>query len=158
MADYRPLIPRKPLVLVSLLVAFLAVTALFVPAFSAHVSTMNKVSIDATSTDYSLADDGDLRVEITVDNPTRTAFTAKNGLLYGKVDGERVTGLGIEVASTTVPSGETETVTAHMTVKEEYHDEVAAAIESGRFRVTGRLKGTMQDAQVMIEVGEENDD
>jgi hypothetical protein len=157
MTDYRPVIPRKPLALGSFLVALLAVTALFVPAFSAHVSVMNKVNIDATSTHYSLEDDGDLRIEITVDNPTRSAFTAKHGLLFGKVDGERVTGLGVDVVPTTVPSGETKTVTARMTVKEEYRDEVAAAIETGRFQVTGRLKGTMQDAQVMIEVGEEND-
>lgn len=157
MTDYKPVIPRKPFALGSFLLVLLVVTALFVPAFSAHVSVMDKVNIDATSTHYSFTDDGDLLVEITVDNPTRSAFTVTNGLLFGKVDEKRVTGLGVEVVPTTVPSGETRTVTARMTVKEGYRDKVAAAIESGRLQVTGRLKGTIQDARVMIEVGEEND-
>lgn len=158
MTDYTAVVPRKPFALGSFLLVLLAVTALFVPAFSAHVAVMNKVSIDATATDYALSENGEnVVVDIRVRNPTRSAFTAAYGQLYGKVGDEQLTGLGVEVEKTTIPAGETKTVTVRISVKDGHLEEMADAIDSGRLTVTGQLEGTIQDAQVMIEVGEEND-
>ena len=158
MTDHKPVVPRKPFALGSFLLALLAVTALFVPAFSAHLAVMNKVSIDATATGYALSEDGErVIVDISVRNPTRSAFTAAYGQLYGEVGDEQLTGLGVEVEETTIPPGETATVTTRISVKDGHREELADAIESGRLQVTGQLEGTIQDARVIIEVGEEND-
>lgn len=158
MTDYRPIVPRKPLALGSFFLALLAVTALFVPAFSAQLAVMNRVSIDAAATDYALSEDGEqVVVDIRVRNPTRSAFTAGHGQLYGQVGDEQLTGLGVEVEKTTIPPGETATVTARISVADGHREEMADAIESGQLEVTGQLEGTIQDEHVRIEVEEETD-
>lgn len=149
---------RKPITTGSFLVVALVAAALFVPTFSAHVAVMNTVSIDATPTDYAVSDDGDhVVVQIRVDNPTRSAFTARYADLYGKIDGERVTGFGMEVEETTIRAGETGTVTARVSIEEGQRQRVADAVESGELGVSGLLQGTIRDEQVEIEVTEGQD-
>lgn len=158
MTDRTRFAPRKPVTTGSFLLVALVAVVLFVPTFSAHVAVMNTVSIDATPTDYAVSDDGDwVVVEIHVENPTRSGFTASYADLYGKVDGERVTGFGSEVGETTVPSGETGTVTARVSIADGEREAVASAVESGRLRVSGLLEGTIRNEQVEIDVTEGDD-
>lgn len=150
--------PRKPFTLGSFLLVALVATALFVPTFSGHTAVMNKVSIDATATDVALSEDEKhVVVEIRVENPTRSAFTAQFGTLYGKVGDEHLTGLGVEVEETEIPAGETRTVTARVEIKDGYREETADAIESGELTVTGQLRGTIQEVDVQIDVTEGDD-
>lgn len=159
MNDRTSLRPRKPLTTGSFLVVLVAGAALFAPTMSAHIAVMNAVNIDATPTDYALSDDGDaVVVEIRVHNPTRSAFTASYGELYGKFDGTTVTTLSVEVEDTTVPAGGTETVTARIAIADGYREEAAEAVESDRLRVTGLLEGRIQDVEVEVEVAEGGDD
>jgi hypothetical protein len=158
MPDSTPFRPRKPFVLGSFLLVALVAVGLFVPTFAGHTAVMNKVSIDATTTDYHVADDGEtLVVQVRVRNPTGSAFTARYASLYGNVDGKQLTSLGVEIRETTVPAGETKTVTAHVGIKDGYSEEVADAVESGTLRVTGQLRGSIQDAEVQIDVTEGDD-
>lgn len=159
MSDRTPFRPHKPLTLGSFLVVALVAVVLFVPTFSAHVAVLNTVSIDATPTEYALSEDGEtLLVQIAIDNPTGSAFTASYGLLYGKIDGEQVTGSGVDVEEATIPAGETGTVTVHVSVEEGRSDEVAEAIESGTLHVSGQLRGSIQDKDVQIGVTEDSDE
>ncbi|WP_135826937.1 hypothetical protein [Halorussus ruber] len=158
MTDRTRFSPRKPVTLGSFLVVALVAVALFVPSFSAHVAVMNAVSIDGTPTDYAVSDDGDhVVVDIRVHNPTRSAFTARYGDLYGKIDGEQVTGFGMDVEETTIPSGESGVVTARISIEDGEREAVADAVESGRLHVSGVLEGTIQDKQVEIDVTEDDD-
>lgn len=158
MTDRTGFSPRKPITMGSFLLVALVAAALFVPTLSAHIAVMNTVSIDATPTDYAVSDDGDyVVVQIQIQNPTRSEFTARYGDLYGKVEGERVTGFGMEVEETTVPSGETRTVTARISIEEGRRDEVADAVESGQLHVSGLLQGMIKDEDVEIEVTEGKD-
>jgi hypothetical protein len=158
MTDRAKFAPRKPITLGSFLLVALVAVALFVPSFSAHVAVMNAVSIDATPTDYAVSDDGDhVVVEIRVQNPTRSAFTARYGDLYGKIDGEQVTGFGIEVEETAIPSGETGTVTARISIEEDEREAVADAVKSGRLHVSGILEGQIRNKQVEVDVTEDDD-
>lgn len=153
-----PFRPRKPLTLGSFLLVTLAATALFVPAFAGHTAVMNKVSIDATTTDVALSEDGThVVVDIRVENPTGSAFTAKYGDLYGKQGDTLLTSLDVEVEETTIPAGETRTVTARVGIKDGYREEAADAVESGELGVTGQLRGTIQDVDVQIDVTEGED-
>lgn len=159
MSEFDSLRPRKPLTLGSFLLVALAAMVLFVPTFSAHLAVMNAVSIDATVSEVAVSEDGeDLLLSIRVHNPTRSAFTASYGLISGSVDGERVTELGIEVEETTIPSGETKSVPVRVGIEDGYGEEIADAVESGRLDVTGNLEGSIQDAQVEVEVTEGEDD
>ncbi|WP_158057444.1 hypothetical protein [Halorussus halophilus] len=145
--------PEKPLTVASFLLVALIATALFVPTLSAHISVMNKVSIEATPVEYETADGGETLVAtIRIDNPTRSAYTVSFGRLYGNVEGAAVTKLGAEVDETTVPPDETETVTARLAIKDGESERVAEAIESGTLTVTGQLQGTIEDHEVEIEV------
>lgn len=159
MSDWIPYKPQAPLALGSFLVVALVAVVLFVPTFSAHVAVLNTVSIDATPTEYALSEEGEtLIVQIAIDNPTGSEFTASYGLLYGKIDGETVTGSGVEVEETTIPAGEAGTVTARISVEEGRSEEVADAIESGTLHVTGQLRGSMRNEDVQIGVSEETDE
>lgn len=159
MSDRNPLWPRKPVTVGTFLVIAVVAVALFVPTLSAHLAAMNTVSIDATPTDYAVSDDGEtLLVEIRVDNPTRAAFTASYGNLYGKVGDRQVTSLVTDVEETTIPSGETETVVARIGIEDDNRETVAEAVEAGTIAVTGQLEGTIQNARVEIEVTTEGDD
>lgn len=158
MTDRMRFLPRKPVTMGSFLLVALVAVALFVPTFSAHIAVMNSVSIDATPTDYAVSEDGDhVVVQIRIENPTRSEFTASYGDLYGKVDGEQVTGFGMELEETTIPAGETKTVTARVSIKDGERETVADAIESGRLDVSGLLQGTIKDGEVEIEVTEGED-
>lgn len=158
MSDRTSLRPRKPLTTGSFLALAVVAAALFVPTMSAHVAVMNAVSIDATPTGYDVADDGDeLVVHIRVENPTRSAFTASYGELYGDVNGTTVTTLGVEVEDATVPAGGTATVTARLGVAAEHREQAVEAVESDRLRVTGLLQGQIQDVDVDVAVEEDDD-
>lgn len=158
MTDRTLFQPRKPFTLGSFLLVALVATALFVPTFSGHTAVMNKVSIDATTDSVALSEDGKhVVVEIRVENPTRSAFTARFGNLYGKEGETLLTGLGMEVEKTTIPAGETRTVTARIEIKEGYREEIADAIESGKLDVSGQLRGTIQDVEIQIGVTEGDD-
>lgn len=154
--DRTSLRPEKPLTVASFLLVAVVAVALFVPTLSAHLSVMNKVSIEATPIEYETTDDGETLVAtIRVDNPTQSGYTVSYGRLYGNVDGETLTKIGAEVDESTVPSGETETITARLTVKEGKSDSVEQAIEAGTLTVTGQLQGTIEDHEVEIEVTDE---
>ncbi|UPV99631.1 DUF916 domain-containing protein [Halorussus gelatinilyticus] len=158
MADRTLLRPRKPVTMGSFLVVALVTAALFVPTFSGHLAVMNTVSIDATATDVAMSEDGDqLVVQIRIHNPTRAAFTASYGQLFGKVEGTQLTGTGNEVEETTVPAGETRTLTARISVPEEHRDRAARAAKAGNIVVTGQLDGRIRDQRVEVEVTEETD-
>lgn len=152
-----PFEPRKPILLGSFVLVAIVTVAVFVPTLSAHISVMNAVSIDATPTEYAVSDDGEtLVVTVRVDNPTRSAFTASYGQLYAEIDGEEVTELST-VEETTVSSGGSVRVTVDLDIEDGYGDRVADAVESGRLTVYGTLDGTIQDAQVRVEVVEGDD-
>lgn len=158
MTDRLLLAPRKPRTLWSFLLVALIATALFVPTFSGYTAMMNKVNIDATTTDVALSEDGErVVVDIRVENPTGSAFTARYGSLYGKVDDRLLTGLGVEVETTKIPPGETRTVTARIEKKDGHGDELEDAVESGELAVTGQLEGTIQEADVEVQVTEGDD-
>lgn len=155
----QPLWSRNLVTLGSFFLVAAVTVALFVPTFSAHVAVLNTVSIDATPTSYAVAEDGEhLLVEIEVHNPTRSAFTAEYGNLYGKIGDEQVTTLGLDVTETKIPPGETRTVPVRIGIEDGHRDEVTDAIESGRLAVTGQLQGTIQSEDVEVEVTEEGDD
>lgn len=159
MSDRNPLRPRDPATVGTFLVVAVVAVALFVPTLSAHLATMNTVSIDATPTDYAVTDDGEtLVVEIRVHNPTRAAFTASYGNLYGKVGDQQVTSLVTDVDEKTIPSDETGTVVARIGIEEEHRETVVEAVESGEIAVTGQLDGTIQNERVEVEVTTEGDD
>ncbi|UPV73583.1 DUF916 domain-containing protein [Halorussus limi] len=158
MTDRTLFRPRKPVAMGSFLLVALVAAALFVPTFMGHLAVTNAVSIDATATDVALSEDGErLVVRIEVHNPTRAAFTATYGQLYGKVGGTKLTGTGYEVERTTIPAGETRTVTARVSVPEEHRERAAEAVEAGAVVVTGQLEGSIRDQRVEIEVTEETD-
>lgn len=159
MSDRNSIRPRKPITLGTFLLVAGVTVALFVPTLSAHIAVMNTVSIDATPTDYSVTDDGEtLVVELQVENPTRADFTASYGTLYGQVGGQQVTSLVTEVEETTVPSGETRTVTVRVGIEEDHRKLAADAVESDRLAVTGQLRGTIENERVEIEIDAEGDD
>jgi hypothetical protein len=159
MSDRNPIWPRKPITLGTFLLVAAVAMALFVPSLSAHIAVMNTVTIDATPTDYAVTDDGEtLVVELQVHNPTRADFTAAYGNLYGKVGDQQVTSLVVDVDETTIPSGETRTVTARVGIEEEHRETAIDAVESGQLAVTGQLKGTIENERVQIEVTTEGDD
>ncbi|MFC4449788.1 hypothetical protein [Halorussus aquaticus] len=146
---------QRPTAVGSFLLVALVATMLFVPTFSAHVAVMNKVSIDATATEVATSDDGSqLVVEIRVRNPTRSAFTASYGRLYGKVGNRTLTTPGVELDGGAIGAGETGTVTARIEIADGSREEAAAAVESERLRVVGQLEGTIQDVNVRIDVTE----
>jgi hypothetical protein len=159
MSDRNSLRPRKPVTLGTFLVVAIVASVLFVPTLSAHIAVLNTVSIDATPTDYAVTDDGEtLVVELRVHNPTRADFTAAYGTLYGKVGDQQVTTLVTDVEETTVPAGETRTVTASVDFTDEHRETAAEAAESGQLAVTGQLRGTIQNERVEIEITMEGDD
>jgi hypothetical protein len=159
MSDRNPIWSRKPITLGTFVLVAAVTVALFVPVLSAHIAVLNTVSIDATPTDYAVTDDGEsLVVELQVHNPTRADFTAAHGSLYGKVGDQQVTSLITDVEKTTIPSGETGTVTARIGIEEEHRETAIDAVESGRLVVTGQLKGKIQNERIEIEVNAEGDD
>lgn len=158
MTDRTRFVPRKPVTMGSFLLVALVAVALFVPTLSAHIATMNAVSIEATPTDYALSEDGDhVVVEIRIHNPTRSAFTPRSSDLYGDVDGEQLTGFGDDIEETTIPAGETGTVTGRISIKDGKREAMADAIESGNLDVSGLIDGTIQNKRVEIEVTEGDD-
>lgn len=151
--DYFPArLSQKPVTTGSLCVIAVVTVILFVPTLSGHVAVMNANSIELTSTEYTMVEDGDtLLVSLEISNPTRRSYEVVSANLYLVVDGH-VVSHGSLVDGNTVPSGGTASLAAEFSVLGDDREQTKEGIRSGTVAVTGQLRGTVGDASVSVDV------
>lgn len=136
------------------LVLAVATTLVFVPTMNGHIASLNAGSIEATATDVALTDDGSVvRVEVSVTNPTRRPVVLRAAEFQAYAGDTRVAHTSVGAFDrTTVPAGETKTVTVRLAVEEGDRAAVRTAVENGTIRVSGLFRGTINEQYVDVDV------
>lgn len=126
----------------------------------AHVAYENEGSIAAEVVDVApAAEEGRLRAEIRVTNPTGVAVDYSGATLNAYLSNDSETPVartsGVTLDHQTVPAGGSTVVVAELNVRDDVGpsvDEVRAAAERGEIRVAGHLWGRIVNESVTTKV------
>ncbi len=152
------LTPKRPLLAGAILVVAVATTWFFVPTLQGHVATMNIRSVNVTTSDTGVTDDGsELATTLTIHNPTQRDVMFDSGLIHvydGKT--QLTDGTSTPFSRTTVPSHGTKRIRIELDLDPDRVSRARRAVNSGSISFTGSVRGRIakRDVQVYVRNGD----
>jgi hypothetical protein len=144
--------PERPFLVAAIVVTALVTAWLFVPTMQGHVATMNIGSVDVTTSNTAVTDDGEyLTTMLSVHNPTRRDLVFYSGLIHVH-DGETQLSDGTTTpfGETTIPAKETVTLEVEIDLIPDRVSQTKRAVRSGSASFSGSLRGRIGQESIHV--------
>lgn len=159
MSDSRPSngIPIPSKSTIGILLALLIMGSLFVPTTMAYISYDSIQTADISVEETRLNESAtSMIVEVSFHNPTNVEATVVGGYTEVRVDGLMVSQpASTFMENTTIPAGETKTVTMRVWLEEGRTGLAEQGIQQGTVKVNGELQVSIRNERIKLLYGEE---